>query len=73
VSDRTYPIPLPWLVVLHLQLGALATLIFALLAAPVEAAGYPPLAACLIAIAVGIVHDNLERSSVPDAGRARRH
>ena len=67
MSDRTSPIPLPWLVVLHLLPGALATLIFVLLAAPVEAAGYPPLAAFLIAIAIGIVP--FELGVVAYAGR----
>lgn len=67
MSDRTSPIPLRWLVVLHLVPGALATLIFVLLAAPVEAAGYPPLAAFLIAIAVGIVP--FELGVVAYAGR----
>ena len=47
--------PLPWLLVLHLLPGAIATLMFVLLAAPIEAAGYPPLAAFLIAIAVSIL------------------
>jgi len=55
MSVRTVPMALRWLLVLHLLPGALATLVFVLLAAPVEALGYPPLAAFLIAIAVGIV------------------
>jgi uncharacterized protein len=46
---------LPMLLVLHLAPGVLATLIFVLLAAPIEEVGYPPLAAFLIAIAVGII------------------
>lgn len=45
----------PALLVLHLLPGVIATLIFVALAAPIEAAGYPPLAAFLAAIAVGIV------------------
>ena len=40
------------LLLLHLLPGALATLVFVLLAGSVEVAGYPPLAALLIAIAV---------------------
>jgi membrane protease YdiL (CAAX protease family) len=55
MTVRTPPISIPWLVVLHLVPGALATLIFVGLAGPTEAAGYPPLTAFLIAIAVGIV------------------
>lgn len=47
--------PFPRLLVLHIVPGAIATLLFVVLAAPIEAAGYPPLAAFLIAIAVGIV------------------
>jgi len=43
------------LLLLHLLPGALATLVFVLLAGSVEAAGYPPLAALLIAIAVVII------------------
>jgi len=46
---------IPALLVLHLLPGVIATIIFVVLAAPVEAAGYPPLAAFLAAIAVGIV------------------
>jgi hypothetical protein len=38
MSVRTVPISLPWLLVLHLLPGALATLVFVLLAAPVSAA-----------------------------------
>jgi uncharacterized protein len=43
------------LLLLHLVPGALATLVYLLLADPVRAAGYPPLAALLIAIAVVII------------------
>lgn len=43
------------LLLLHLVPGALATLVFVLLAGSVEGAGYPPLAALLIAIAVVII------------------
>jgi hypothetical protein len=55
MTARTSPVSLRSLLVLHLLPGALATLVFVLLAAPVEAAGYPPLAAFLLAIAIGIV------------------
>jgi hypothetical protein len=52
---------------LHLLPGAIATLLFVLLAAPVEAAGYPPLAAFLIAIASVIVP--FELGTIVLAGR----
>jgi membrane protease YdiL (CAAX protease family) len=45
----------PWLLLLHLLPGALATAVFVLMAGPVAAAGFPPLAALLVAIAVVIV------------------
>jgi hypothetical protein len=43
------------LLLLHLLPGALATFVYVLLADPVRAAGYPPLAALLIAIALVII------------------
>lgn len=43
------------LLILHLAPGALATLLFVVIADGVQAAGYPPLAAFLIAVAVVIV------------------
>jgi membrane protease YdiL (CAAX protease family) len=49
------PLPLPRLLVLHLVPGALATVVFVLLAGPVEAAGFPPLAAFLVAILLVII------------------
>lgn len=55
MSARPAPISLALLLALHLLPGAIATVIFVLLAAPIETAGYPPLAAFLIAIALGIV------------------
>jgi hypothetical protein len=64
----TEPLGIPALLVMHLLPGALATLIFVLLAAPIEAAGYPPLAAFLAAIALGIVP--FELGAVVLAGRA---
>jgi len=50
-----FPMPIWRLVLLHLLPGALATLVFIFLADSVQAAGYPPLAALLIAIAVVII------------------
>ncbi|MGZ8721972.1 MAG: CPBP family intramembrane glutamic endopeptidase [Aeromicrobium sp.] len=47
--------PIWRLLLLHLVPGALATLVYVLLADPVEAAGYPALMALLIAIAVVII------------------
>jgi membrane protease YdiL (CAAX protease family) len=61
------PLAIPALLVLHLLPGVVATLIFVVLAAPIEAAGYPPLAAFLLAIAAGIVP--FELSVVVLAGR----
>jgi membrane protease YdiL (CAAX protease family) len=55
MTARTEPLSVPQLVLLHLVPGALATLVFVLLAGPVESAGYPSLAAFLIAIALAIV------------------
>jgi membrane protease YdiL (CAAX protease family) len=49
------PMSISRLLALHLVPGALATLVFVLLAGPVEAAGFPPLAALLVGIAVGIL------------------
>jgi len=49
------PMPLGRLLLLHLVPGALAALVFVILADPVQAAGYPPLAALLIAIVLVIV------------------
>jgi hypothetical protein len=57
----------PWLLVLHLLPGVVATAVFVLLAAPVAAAGYPPLAAFLVAIAIVIVP--FELGAVVVAGR----
>jgi membrane protease YdiL (CAAX protease family) len=48
-------ISVPWLLLLHLLPGALATAVFVLMAGPVAVAGFPPLAALLVAIAVVIV------------------
>ena len=64
---RVQPLAIPALLVLHLLPGVVATLIFVVLAAPIEAAGYPPLAAFLLAIAAGIVP--FELSVVVLAGR----
>jgi len=58
---------IPALLVLHLLPGVLTTLIFVLLAGSIESAGYPPLAAFLAAIAMGIVP--LELGVVILAGR----
>lgn len=55
MNSRPAPLSIASLLALHLVPGAIATLIFVLLAGPIEAAGYPPLAAFLVAIAVGIV------------------
>ena len=57
MNERSDVAQLSWarLLVLHLAPGAIATLLFVLLAGPVQASGYPPLAAFLIAIAVVIV------------------
>lgn len=52
---RPAPLSVARLLALSLSPGVLAAIIFVLLASPVEAAGYPPLAAFLLAIAVGIV------------------
>ena len=52
---RPAPLLVAWMLLLHLLPGAIATLVYVLLAAPVEAAGYPPLAALLVAIGVVIV------------------
>jgi membrane protease YdiL (CAAX protease family) len=49
------PMPISRLLLLHLVPGALATLVFVLLAGPVETSGYPPLLALLVAIAVVII------------------
>jgi hypothetical protein len=54
VNNHGRELSIPSLLVLHLLPGVIATLIFVLLAGPVEAAGYPPLAAFLVAIAAGI-------------------
>jgi uncharacterized protein len=43
------------LLVLHLLPGAIATLVYALMAGPAEAAGFPPLAAFLASIAIVII------------------
>lgn len=48
-------LPIGLLLVLHVLPGAIATLVYVLLAAPVGSAGYPPLAALLIAIGIVIV------------------
>lgn len=58
------------LLLLHLIPGALATLVFVLLAGSVEAAGYPPLAALLISIALVIIP--FELGVVLFAGRRER-
>src|SRR6266540_1792882 len=65
----TEPAPLSWprLLVLHLAPGALGTLLFVLLSGPVEQAGFPPLAAFLLAIAVVIIP--LELGVVVNASR----
>ena len=55
MNTRPAPLSIPRLLALHLVPGAIATLVFVLLAGPIEAAGYPPLAAFLVAIAVVIV------------------
>ncbi len=57
MNERSDVGQLSWtrLLVLHLAPGAIATLLFVLLAVPVQASGYPPLAAFLVAIAVVIV------------------
>jgi len=55
MTGRLPSLSMPRLVVLHLLPGGIATLLFVVLAAPIEAAGFPPLAAFLIAIAAGIV------------------
>lgn len=49
------PMPIWRVLLLHLVPGAIATLVFILLAGTVEGAGYPPLAALLIAIALVII------------------
>ena len=57
MSERSRVEPMSWtrLLILHLAPGALATLLFVVIADGVQAAGYPPLAAFLIAVAVVIV------------------
>jgi membrane protease YdiL (CAAX protease family) len=57
VSERTEVEQLSWarLLLLHLAPGAIATALFVVLADPIQDAGYPPLAAFLVAIAVVIV------------------
>jgi hypothetical protein len=57
VNEQPQVEQLSWgrLLLLHLAPGAVATLLFVLVADPIQAAGYPPLAAFLIAIAVVIV------------------
>lgn len=56
-SDPPRPgqLPLPALVALFLAPGAAGTLVYVALAGPVEAAGYPPIAALLVAILVVIL------------------
>jgi hypothetical protein len=58
----------PRLAILHLAPGALATLVFVIIADGVQAAGYPPLAAFLVAVALVIVP--FELAVVILAGRA---
>jgi hypothetical protein len=66
--------PLGRLLVLHLAPGALATLLYVVLAQPVQDAGFPPIFAFLIAIAVVIVPIELaviiraSRREAPDGG-----
>jgi membrane protease YdiL (CAAX protease family) len=67
VNPQVQRLGIPALLVLHLLPGVIATLIFVVLAAPIEAAGYPPLAAFLVAIAAGIVP--FELGAVVLAGR----
>jgi membrane protease YdiL (CAAX protease family) len=67
VAARPAPMALPSLLVLHLLPGAVATAVFVLLAGPVADAGYPPLAAFLLAIALVIVP--FELGAVVVAGR----
>jgi hypothetical protein len=67
MNARPAPLSVPALLVLHLLPGGIATLVFVLLAGPIETAGYPPLAAFLIAIGVGIVP--FELGAVVLAGR----
>ncbi len=55
MKERPAQLSLSNQLVLHLLPGAIATLVYVLLAAPVEASGYPPLAAFLLAIAIGII------------------
>jgi uncharacterized protein len=54
-GTRPAPMSVPVLLGLHLLPGALTTILFVLLAGPIAAAGFPPLAALLVAIAVGII------------------
>lgn len=61
------PMPLGRLLVLHLLPGVLATLLYVVIAGPVEQAGFPPIFAFLIAIAVVIVP--FELAVVIRAGR----
>lgn len=69
VTERPTPRPLSLasLLALHLAPGALAVALFVLLADPVQQAGFPPLLAFLIAVAVVIVP--IELGTIVLAGR----
>lgn len=54
-QDSIPGLSIPRLVALHLAPGALATLLFVLIASPVEAAGYPPALAYIIAMLAIVV------------------
>jgi uncharacterized protein len=71
VNDQPSVAQLSWprLLVLHLAPGALATLVFVLIADGVQAAGYPPLAAFLVAVALVLVP--VELAVVILAGRGQ--
>jgi uncharacterized protein len=52
---RVRQLTLPSIVLLHLVPGAVGTLVYVAVAGPVQAAGYPPLAALLMAIPLAIL------------------